>query len=39
MTETKEMKPWVREHMKPLNACLSAIDRANEYDSPQEAWE
>ena len=34
-----EMKQWVREHMKPIRACMSAIDKANQYDSPQSAWD
>ena len=38
-TKMSEMKPWVFEHMKPINACLSAIDRANQYDNPQSAWD
>ena len=33
------MNNWVKKHLVPLNACLSAIEKAEQYRTPQKAWE
>ena len=32
-------KEWVDKYLVPLGACDSGIDKANEYDDPQSAWD
>jgi len=33
------MNNWVKKHLIPLNACVSAIEEAGQYRTPQKAWE
>jgi len=32
------MKDWIKEHLVPVNACDSTIQKAEQYDSEQDAW-
>jgi len=32
-------KEWVDKYLVPLEVCNSAINKANEYDDPQSAWD